>query len=298
MPGAAIDFDTLYEEHFAFVWRAVRQLGVLPASLDDAVQDVFIVAHRRLADYEPRATLRSWLAGIAYRVASDYRRSARRKGGGVELSPELPSSRPSPHDDAETSESMRLFFRALDALDARQREVFVLVEVEQFTAPEAAAALGIPVNTVYSRLRSARLAFDGFLEAGGGSERELGERGRGLVSEARGALRPTAEDRARLRAALAARLGPTPGPTAPRGGASAPALGSVPLGVKIGGGLAAIALLAGSLLPVRSGARDVAAPALGSSQRSRHRRPSRRRRLAPSWRGAAAASTVADPASA
>ncbi|HVY45165.1 MAG TPA: sigma-70 family RNA polymerase sigma factor [Minicystis sp.] len=167
LSGLAIDFDALYEEHFDFVWRTVRQLGVRPASLDDAVQDVFVVAHRRLADFEPRASLRSWLFGIALRVASDYRRSVRRKGGAVELSPDIPSPRPSPQDDAETSEALRLFFRGLDALDERQRDVFVLVEVEQFTAPEAAAALGIPVNTVYSRLRSARIAFDAFLESEG-----------------------------------------------------------------------------------------------------------------------------------
>ncbi|HVY49388.1 MAG TPA: sigma-70 family RNA polymerase sigma factor [Minicystis sp.] len=170
MAGAALDFDMVYEEHFDFVWRAVRQLGVAAASLDDAAQDVFVVAYRRLGDFDGRATVRAWLFGIAMRVASDYRRTVRRKGGAVELTPDLASARPSPQDDAETSESLRLFFRALDALDARQREVFVLAEVEQFTAPEAAAALGIPVNTVYSRLRAARLAFDAFLDAEGGGD--------------------------------------------------------------------------------------------------------------------------------
>lgn len=169
-PRSAVDFDALYESYFEFVWRSVRQLGVPDASVDDAVQDVFLVAHRRLAAFEARSTLRTWLFGIAVRVASDHRRAVRRKGGGEQLTPEIPSPRPSPHDDAETSEALRRFFRALDALDAPKREVFVLAEVEQFTAPEIAEALAIPLNTVYSRLRTARQAFELALEPEEGAD--------------------------------------------------------------------------------------------------------------------------------
>jgi hypothetical protein len=97
--------------------------------------------------------------------------------------------------------------------------------------------------------------------------RELGERGRGVVREACAALQPTTADRARVRAALAARLGPAPAsPTAPRGGGNAPAaLGHMPFGVTVGAGVAALAILAGSLVPVRSARQTAGAGAPGSA---------------------------------
>ena len=241
-----VNFETLYEAHFEFVWRSVRQLGVPDASVDDAVQDVFLVAHRRLADFEARSTIRTWLFSIAVRVASDYRRAARRKGGGEPLTPEIPSSRPSPCDDAETSEALRRFFRALDQLDAPKREVFVLAEVEQFTAPEIAEALGIPMNTVYSRLRAARLSF---AEAPRGRKEqtmhELPDHARALVRDARAALQPTTADRARVRALLASRLAGVP--SAPPPASAAPVARSFV--TPLGAGIAALAIIAALVTP-------------------------------------------------
>ena len=72
-------FSALYEEHFDFVWRSARYLGEPDASLDDAVQDVFLVAYRRFQDFEARSSPRTWLFAITMRVISDHRRSRRRK---------------------------------------------------------------------------------------------------------------------------------------------------------------------------------------------------------------------------
>src|SRR5262245_54373284 len=68
-------FAEVYAQYFRAMWRALRRLGVEPSGLDDAVQDVFVVVHRRLAEFDGRS-LRAWLYAIAVRVASDHRRSA------------------------------------------------------------------------------------------------------------------------------------------------------------------------------------------------------------------------------
>ena len=159
--GAATmgSFEDLYEEHFDFVWRAVRRLGVPSASVDDAVQDVFVVVHRRAATFEGRSSVRTWLFGIVLHVARDHRR--RRKMDALEDPDAVVDTRSaSPHAHAEAAEARRLLHEVLDKLDDERREVFVLIELSEMTAPEAAEALGVGLNTVYSRLRAARQAFD------------------------------------------------------------------------------------------------------------------------------------------
>ena len=129
--------------------------------LDDGAQDVFIVVHRRLAEFEGRSSLKSWLFGIARRVAHDHRRRIGRK----ERTEELPETvadpgGSTPAHDAERAEAVRTLHEILTALDDDKREVFVLAELEQMTVPEIAEAIGANVNTVYSRLRAARAAFE------------------------------------------------------------------------------------------------------------------------------------------
>lgn len=157
----ALSFDAIYEQHFAFVWRTVRRLGVADRNVDDAVQDVFIVVHRRMSEFEGRSTLKTWLFGIARRVAHDHRRRAMRKENDRELPDVVADDHaPSPRDVAETAEAVRVLHDLLAALPEDQCEVFVLAELEQMTAPEIAEAIEAKVNTVYSRLRLARAAFN------------------------------------------------------------------------------------------------------------------------------------------
>jgi RNA polymerase sigma-70 factor (ECF subfamily) len=160
-PAVPLELEAIYEEHFDYVWRSIRQLGVDEANADDAVQDVFVVVHRRLSTFEARSSLKTWLFGIALRVARDHRRRFGRKDGRQQpLSFELGDTAPGPYERLETSEAVRVFERLLESLDDHKREVFVLAEVEQLTAPEIGELLGIPLNTVYSRLRVARQAFN------------------------------------------------------------------------------------------------------------------------------------------
>lgn len=160
-------FEDLYNEHVDFVWRSLRRLGVSEAGIDDAVQDVFLVVHRRLGAFEGRSSLKTWLFGIVLRVARTHRRSARRKSPcerapGLISDPESVEGPRAERPDAKTerSEAVRVLYALLDELSDDKREVFVLAELEQMTAPEIAEALGANVNSIYSRLRVARQEFE------------------------------------------------------------------------------------------------------------------------------------------
>jgi RNA polymerase sigma-70 factor (ECF subfamily) len=169
--GAQVTFAEVYEQLFDFVWRSLRRLGVPPASLDDAIQDVFVVVHRRLDGFEGRSSLRTWVFGIALRVARDHRRLQRRKGGLELLDTSIPDGAPGPAEAAARTEALRELDRALASLDEEKRAVFVLAEIEELTGPEIAAALDLKLNTVYSRLRAARRDFDAALAAPAGGRR-------------------------------------------------------------------------------------------------------------------------------
>ncbi len=153
--GQPISFDRVYADHVDFVWRVLRRLGV--HDVEDAVQDVFVVAHRRLRDFEGRSTLRTWLYGVALRVAREHRRRAR---GSEALPDDVASEGAGPEGASERAEALRVLDRILSSLGDEKREVFVLAEVAEMTAPEIAEAIGVNLNTVYSRLRLAREEFD------------------------------------------------------------------------------------------------------------------------------------------
>lgn len=159
-------FEEVYEAEFAFVWRNLRRLGVHEAQLRDAAQDVFLVVHRRLGDFEGRGSLRAWLYSIVVRVASQYRRTRLRKDLEHTEDPDgvADTSRLGPEDSAGQNEDVRLLLELLDALDEGKREVFVLSDLEGLTAPEVAELLELKLNTVYSRLRAARLELKTALE--------------------------------------------------------------------------------------------------------------------------------------
>jgi RNA polymerase sigma-70 factor (ECF subfamily) len=149
--------DTLYRDHVAFVWRTVRRLSGETSDVEDLVHDVFIVLSRRWSDYDPARALRPYLFGIAYRVVMHAHRRRRREVPSAEV--EVTDEARGPHDHAEAAAARRLVLAALMALTLEERAVFVLSELEEESAPEVAASIGIPVNTVYSRLRRARRKF-------------------------------------------------------------------------------------------------------------------------------------------
>jgi RNA polymerase sigma-70 factor (ECF subfamily) len=166
-PARERSFDALYETLFDFVFRCLRRLGVASAHTEDACQEVFIVLHRRLADLRSDASERAFLFGIATRVASQYRRKHARHSA-VEWSDHwLASGSSGPFDAAAAAQAAQLLERFLVQLDQDQRSVFMLIELEDFSAPEVCEALSVKLNTVYSRLRLARARFMRFLREEG-----------------------------------------------------------------------------------------------------------------------------------
>jgi RNA polymerase sigma-70 factor (ECF subfamily) len=148
---------TVFEEHGAFVCRCLRICGVLEADLDDVLQEVFLVVHQRLPDYEERGSLRAWLYSICTRVArAQYRKQRRRR---EDMSVEPPTL-PTPANQLEhvvDREALALGHELLSRLPPEQRDVFWLYEVEELPMSEIARELGCPLQTAYSRLRTARL---------------------------------------------------------------------------------------------------------------------------------------------
>ncbi len=156
----AADFRAIYRAELPYVWRTMRRLGARPADVEDLVHDVFVVVHRRLSDYDPARPIRPWLFGIAFRVASDYRRRARFRREVVTDD----IDRPAPDIPADArmaaAEDRALVIEALAALDLDRRAVLVLHDIDGYAAPEIADTLGVKLNTVYSRLRVARKRFE------------------------------------------------------------------------------------------------------------------------------------------
>lgn len=153
-------FERLYDEQAEFVYRSLLRLGVREAEADDALQEVFLVVHRRLDQYVGHDFLRTWLFRIALHVAQHVRRSQRRAPEPLDAD-SLPEERtPGPWRLTELSDRVRLLHALLETLDEDKRTVFILAELEQMTMPQIAAALGINLNTAYARLRAARLRFD------------------------------------------------------------------------------------------------------------------------------------------
>lgn len=143
--------------HFDSVWRAVRRLGVREADADDAAQQVFVVAARRLVEIESGRE-RAYLLGIALRVASDARRSLRRRPEvPLEAATEIADGQiASPDELVDEKRSREALARILDGLSTPLREAFVLFELEELSAPQVAELLNVPIGTVASRVHRAR----------------------------------------------------------------------------------------------------------------------------------------------
>jgi RNA polymerase sigma-70 factor (ECF subfamily) len=156
-----MQFKRVYDDNVAFVWRSLRRLGVSEGGIKDALQEVFLVVHRRLPAFEERAHVRTWLFRICMRVAKDQRRRAHvRHEVPDEVSVGLAAA---PGSDGaelvERREELLLVDAALERLPTEQRAVFILFELEEMTGDRIAECLAIPLGTVYSRLRLARDAF-------------------------------------------------------------------------------------------------------------------------------------------
>lgn len=148
------EFHALYRGEFAFVWAAARRLGVPAAAIEDAVQDVFVTAYRRGEQLRFEVSARAWLYGVIRRVASRYHRGASRTARRLAALREH-SEPPREAPQERLAESERVD-KLLARLGPRTRAAWEMADVLGMTGPEIASELGLPLNTVYSRVRLAR----------------------------------------------------------------------------------------------------------------------------------------------
>ncbi len=163
LPGASPDSfsgDELlgrFAEEMPFLYGFVERMGIPPSDRDDIIQEVFLVFHRRRADFDQSRQLRPWLSGIAYRLTLSQRRAGRELVSEA-LDPADERGQ-SPEQDYVQRESAEVVRMALQKLPPKQRAVFVLHEIQGMDVVAIAHAVGVPRFTVYSRLREGRRAF-------------------------------------------------------------------------------------------------------------------------------------------
>lgn len=155
-PSHTEKFSDIVKHHSGYVFRVLRFLGVREADVEDLCQETFIIVHRKLPSYEPRAELRTWIYAIALRIVSDYHKRAYRKREAlVERMPELRIPAQQEHT-LEQRQECELLEKLISTLSDEQRQVFVLYEIEALTMREIAQIVGRPLQTIYSRLQVAR----------------------------------------------------------------------------------------------------------------------------------------------
>jgi len=159
-------FEELYDAQLDFVWRSARRLGVDESSVDDVVQQVFLVVHRRLHEFEGRSSTKTWLFAILLNAVREHKRALRRKSPHREGTPTDPDTlvdaqvANNPERALERAEASRMIDELLESLEGDKRVVFVMAELEQLTPAEIAHVTGLDVRAVYSRLRAARIDFE------------------------------------------------------------------------------------------------------------------------------------------
>jgi RNA polymerase sigma-70 factor, ECF subfamily len=153
---SAAEFRTLFDEQVDFVWRVLRRYGVPDREIEDTCQEVFLIVHRKLGEFEGRSSLRTWIYSIAARVALVSRRKAHVKRELLEAPPHEPCTEANQEELATQSRALTLVDQVLSAMDPEKREAFVLYELEGMSVAEVATAVGVPENTALYRLHRAR----------------------------------------------------------------------------------------------------------------------------------------------
>jgi RNA polymerase sigma-70 factor (ECF subfamily) len=161
------DLETVYDTWAHFVWLTLQRLGVRYADLEDVCHDVFLVAHRKFAEFDGRVKINAWLFGICLRVAANYRRRARFRveypAGSMNHDDDHLAIAPSsarPDIEFARREAQARAQAILDRMDLAKRAVFLMFEIEGMSCQTIAGEIGVPIGTVYSRLHAARAFFE------------------------------------------------------------------------------------------------------------------------------------------
>jgi RNA polymerase sigma-70 factor (ECF subfamily) len=156
-----LDLSSIHDEHAEFVWLSLQRLGVRDDDIEDLLQEVFVVVHRRLNSFDGSARMTTWLFGICMRVVAAYRRRAfrRREQLAAQVPEQATNLGESPEEVAIAQQRRDRLRAILDALDLEKRAILVMYELDELPCEAIAEILGIPVGTVHSRLHAARKAF-------------------------------------------------------------------------------------------------------------------------------------------
>ncbi len=158
--SAAEELSTAFREHGRFIARSIIKLTGDGPHIEDILQETFVVAHRKRETFEARSSLRTWLYGIASNLCMHHKRSLAREFNAMERAASEPQpDGASPERAVEQSQNRKLVHQAMEAIPFKQREVFMLYEIDGMDGPSIATLLQIPLNTVWSRLRHGREAF-------------------------------------------------------------------------------------------------------------------------------------------
>ena len=158
---STLDIDAVYAEHAPFIARVlVRLVGDGP-HVDDLLQETFLVAYRKRATFDGSSAVRTWLYGIASRLALRHRRGTGRFLRALGLYADEPERvAADPSDDLERARAAAAVHAVLARLPFKQREVFVMYELEELDGAAIAELVKIPLNTVWTRLHHARKKFE------------------------------------------------------------------------------------------------------------------------------------------
>jgi RNA polymerase sigma-70 factor (ECF subfamily) len=157
------NFSAIFRAEFDYVWNSLRRLGVPERDLEDLTHDVFFRVYERLVDFDANRPVKPWLFGFSFRVASDYHRRFSNRREVLSAAAEASDPAPTALDQLVQAEALTLAQIALGGIELDRRAVFILHEIDGCAVPEIANALGLPVNTAYSRLRVARTEFQAAL---------------------------------------------------------------------------------------------------------------------------------------
>jgi RNA polymerase sigma-70 factor, ECF subfamily len=164
-PSTALEFRAIYQRWFEEVSRWIRAMGGPEAEREDLVQDVFLIVHRRLPDFDGE-NVAGWLYQIARHRVRDFRRLLWVKHllfGSVPIPESLTGTGPSPVDWLETDEKRGTLERLLGKLNESERAALVLFEIDGYSGEEIAEIQGVPINTVWARIHKARKKLKGWL---------------------------------------------------------------------------------------------------------------------------------------
>jgi RNA polymerase sigma-70 factor (ECF subfamily) len=154
-----LDFDTFYRSELDYVWISLTRLGIRRNDRSDLTQDVFLKAFRLWPECDRSRPLRPWLFAIAFRVAMDFKRLKRHGDESLSHGPDVLDQSADAESQLAASQDRALVLKALAPMEMNRKAVFVMHEIDGYSIPEIAQTLGVPLNTLYSRLRLAWVDF-------------------------------------------------------------------------------------------------------------------------------------------